>query len=59
VHYPRNPGDQVAYAHLPIDRTRLPVAGSLPHELLSLPMSPVMTDDQVTLVIRALQAVLR
>lgn len=59
VHYPRNPGDQVAYAHLPIDRTRLPVAGSLPHELLSLPMSPVMTDDQVTLVIRALQAVWR
>jgi dTDP-4-amino-4,6-dideoxygalactose transaminase len=58
VHYPRNPGDQAAYAHLPIDRARLPVAQTLPNELLSLPISPVMTDDQVATVIGALQAVL-
>ncbi len=51
IHYPRAIHRQPAYADLFASFPPLPVAERLQHEVLSLPISPVMTDDQVEAVI--------
>jgi dTDP-4-amino-4,6-dideoxygalactose transaminase len=55
VHYPIPPHRQACYqGHgLPTD---LPVAEAMAREVLSLPMSPVMDDDQVQHVIDAVNS---
>lgn len=55
VHYPRAIHRQPAYAAALAD-TVAPVADRLQHEVLSLPMSPVMSDAQVDHVIHAVNA---
>lgn len=55
VHYPCVIHQQLAYADS-FDRIQLPVAERLQREVLSLPMSPVMTDDDVGRVIAAVNA---
>ncbi|MCG9723556.1 DegT/DnrJ/EryC1/StrS family aminotransferase [Shewanella sp. Isolate7] len=51
VHYPIAPHKQQAYIEL-LD-FELPVAESLQEEVLSLPISPVMTNDEIETVIHA------
>ena len=53
IHYPKAIHRQRAYAEWFSDLQPLPVAERLQNEVLSLPISPVMTDDQVGAVIRA------
>lgn len=52
IHYPCPPHKQRAYA----TGASLPVAETLANEVLSLPIGPQMTDDEVTRVIDALTA---
>jgi dTDP-4-amino-4,6-dideoxygalactose transaminase len=54
VHYPVPPHRQNCYAGL--SRGPLPIAERLATEILSLPISPVMTDEEVYFVIRQLAA---
>lgn len=52
VHYPIAPHKQQAYRHL--NHLPLPITESLHERVLSLPMSPVLTDAETDTVIRAL-----
>ena len=52
VHYPIAPHKQQAYRHL--NHLSLPITESLHERVLSLPMSPVLTDAGTDTVIRAL-----
>lgn len=54
VHYPIPPHKQQCYAHLRFPP--LPVAERLASEVLSLPISPVMSDMQVDHVIRSIES---
>lgn len=54
IHYPIPPHRQKAYAGL-FDRP-LPITEAIHEEVLSLPMSPVMTGDEVDTVINAVNA---
>ena len=50
IHYPIAPHQQQAYAK-ELAHLRLPLSEALHREVVSLPVSPVMTDAQVTHVI--------
>lgn len=50
IHYPTPPHKQVAYKEL--SGLSLPITEKMHREILSLPMSPVMTDDEFGEVIR-------
>lgn len=52
IHYPTPPHKQEAYKEL--DDLSLPIAEKIHDEVLSLPISPVMTDDEVSTVISLL-----
>ena len=56
IHYPIPPHLQAAYAAEGFDQRSYPLAESLASEVLSLPMGPAMTDEQVTQVIVAVNA---
>lgn len=49
IHYPTPPHKQGAYAEL--ENLLLPISERMHREILSLPMSPVLTDDEVSMVI--------
>lgn len=51
IHYPTPPHRQKAYAHLAA--RRLPLTEQLSREVLSLPMGPTLTDDEIAHVITA------
>ncbi|WP_029889312.1 DegT/DnrJ/EryC1/StrS family aminotransferase [Polycyclovorans algicola] len=51
IHYPTPPHRQPAYAHLA--GLHLPLTEQLSREVLSLPMSPTLTDDQMEHVVDA------
>lgn len=51
IHYPTPPHLQSAYAELA--HLKLPISEKMHREILSLPISPVMTDDEVSAVIAA------
>jgi dTDP-4-amino-4,6-dideoxygalactose transaminase len=53
IHYPKAIHRQPAYRGFFADHPPLPVAERLQHEVLSLPISPVMTDEEVDTVIDA------
>ncbi|MEI6179325.1 MAG: DegT/DnrJ/EryC1/StrS family aminotransferase [Chloroflexales bacterium] len=53
IHYPAAPHLQLAYKYLGFAMGDLPVAERLQDEVLSLPIYPQMTDDQVGAVIEA------
>ncbi len=52
IHYPVPPHKQQALKEY--DHLSFPVSEKIHNEVLSLPMSPVMTDDEVTKVIEVL-----
>ncbi|SHL02335.1 DegT/DnrJ/EryC1/StrS family aminotransferase [Chryseobacterium polytrichastri] len=52
IHYPIPPHHQEAYSDL--KELELPITEKIHNEVLSLPISPVMTDDEVSTVIHAL-----
>jgi dTDP-4-amino-4,6-dideoxygalactose transaminase len=51
VHYPCAPHQQPAYAEF--SQLRLPVTETLQHQVLSLPMDPTLSDEQVDWVIQS------
>jgi len=51
IHYPVAPHLQPAYAHLGFAEGSFPIAEAIHREVLSLPISPVITDEQVDEVI--------
>jgi dTDP-4-amino-4,6-dideoxygalactose transaminase len=55
IHYPIPPHLQDAYASLQIREGSLPISESIHREVLSLPMGPHMTDDQVERVIETIR----
>ncbi|MRV71393.1 aminotransferase class V-fold PLP-dependent enzyme [Duganella sp. FT92W] len=57
VHYPIPPHRQKCYEAF--SHYNMPIAESMAAELLSLPMSPTMSDEQVAFVIDSVRAVLR
>jgi len=56
VHYPIAPHLQLAYAEMNLARGRLPIAERLADEVLSLPISPHISADEVEQVITAVRA---
>ncbi|MFQ3666817.1 MAG: DegT/DnrJ/EryC1/StrS family aminotransferase, partial [Sphingomonadaceae bacterium] len=56
IHYPVPPHLQPAYADLGIPPGSLPIAEQLHAEVLSLPMGPTLTDEEVDRVIEAVRA---
>lgn len=56
IHYPVPPHQQPAYANSPIARYELPLTNQLATEVLSLPISPVLTDKQINTIISTINA---
>ncbi len=54
IHYPVPPHHQQAYSQL--KELQLPITEKIHNEVLSLPISPVMTDDEVTQIIKTLNS---
>jgi dTDP-4-amino-4,6-dideoxygalactose transaminase len=54
IHYPIPPNKQLAYAEM--NHLDFPITNRIHEEVLSLPMSPIMTDEEVTQVIAAINA---
>lgn len=52
IHYPTPPHKQSAYAEL--EGLDLPVSERMHREILSIPISPVLTDDEVTKVVEVM-----
>lgn len=59
VHYPEPPHLVPPYAHLGYGRGSFPVAEALAEEVLSLPMFPGITEEQVTVVVDSIAAFFR
>ena len=54
IHYPVPPHRQPAYLSLGHDNGRFPISEAMHREVLSLPIGPTMTDDEVDEVIAAI-----
>ncbi|TOB47521.1 hypothetical protein CGK04_24220 [Vibrio parahaemolyticus] len=54
VHYPIPPHKQMAYKSM--DMLSLPLTEELHEQVLSLPISPVMTEEEVSAVIKAVNS---
>ncbi|MBL7885634.1 MAG: DegT/DnrJ/EryC1/StrS family aminotransferase [Flavobacterium sp.] len=52
IHYPVAPHQQKALSHW--NHLSFPITEKIHQEVISLPMSPIMTDDEVTIIIAAL-----
>lgn len=59
IHYPIPPHLQKAYADLPFNEGDFPISEKLHKTVLSLPISPVMSDESVEMVISKLNKILR
>jgi len=59
IHYPRPIHLQEAYRHLGVGPGTFPVAERLSREVLSLPMFPSLTEEQIDRVGSALEEALR
>lgn len=55
IHYPTPPHLQPAYASAGLKAGTLPISEELHRQVLSLPMSPTMSDEDLDQVIAALQ----
>ena len=55
IHYPVAPHLQPAYAALGLDEGTFPISERLHREVLSLPIGPMLTDDEVDQVIDAIR----
>lgn len=58
IHYPIPPHLQDAYAELGLSAGKLPISEAIHREVLSLPIGPHMTDDQVSYVIASVRSAL-
>jgi dTDP-4-amino-4,6-dideoxygalactose transaminase len=56
IHYPIPPHKQACYANTPLAKLQLPVTEQIHREVLSLPMSPVMTKEDIQTVVDAINA---
>ena len=56
VHYPEPPHLAAPYAHLGYARGSFPIAEALAEEVLSLPIFPGMTEEQITAVTDSIAA---
>ena len=56
IHYPVPPHKQEAYCEMVL--TALPISEKIHREVLSIPMSPVMTDNEVERVVKALNTIM-
>lgn len=56
IHYPIPPHQQKAYAHIKDTLPPMPLAEQLAREVVSLPLNPYMSDDQVDYVIEKVVA---
>ena len=56
IHYPIPPHQQQAYASAEFYNKSLPTTERIHREVLSLPMSPIMTDSEVQSVVEACNA---
>ncbi len=56
IHYPIPPHRQDAYRDLALPEGRFPIAEAIHREVISLPIGPHMTDEQVTATIKAVRA---
>ncbi len=52
IHYPTPPHLQQAYTEL--SRLELPITEAIHNEVLSLPISPVLTDEEINMVVQAI-----
>ena len=57
IHYPRAPHRQPVFADLRIEPEVVPVTEALQHEILSLPIGPHLSDDQVDYVVDRVRTV--
>ena len=53
IHYPIPPHKQACYANTPLAKLHLPITEQIHREVLSLPISPVMTKDEIQVVVDA------
>lgn len=58
IHYPRALHEQEGFRHLGYPRGSLPVAERCADQVLSLPMSPFLSEEQIALVTAGVRAVL-
>lgn len=58
IHYPIPPHRQVAYANSPLARIDLPISERIHREVFSLPVNPLMTDQDVEQLICAVRPVI-
>ncbi len=54
IHYPIPPYSQEAYKYLGWDRDTFPLSTKISDELVSLPICPIMTDEQVEYVVKSI-----
>ena len=54
IHYPIPPNKQLAYKEL--NHLNFPITNTIHDQVLSLPISPVITDDEVSMVIQAVNS---
>ena len=53
IHYPIPPHKQACYANTPLAKLHLPITEQIHREVLSLPISPVMTKEEIQAVVDA------
>jgi len=56
IHYPRAPHRQPVFAELGIEPESVPVTEALQHEILSLPIGPHLSDEQIGHVVDRIRA---
>jgi dTDP-4-amino-4,6-dideoxygalactose transaminase len=56
IHYPIPPHKQACYANTPLAKLHLPITEQIHREVLSLPISPVMTEDEIQAVVDAVNS---
>jgi dTDP-4-amino-4,6-dideoxygalactose transaminase len=56
IHYPIPPHKQACYANTPLAELHLPITEQIHQEILSLPMSPVMTQGEIQAVVDVVNA---
>jgi dTDP-4-amino-4,6-dideoxygalactose transaminase len=56
IHYPIPPHKQACFANSPLAKLHLPITAQIPREVLSLPISPVMMEEEIRAVVEAINS---
>ena len=56
IYYPKALTQQLGYQHYPVVSTGVPVSEKIPGEVLSLPMHPYLTEEQLDNICQAVLA---